>query len=911
MTNDLDSFLESLTTEASTDAPFQLNEDASPTSKIDFISCRAKNFRSVGDWMEFNFISNRLTLVASDDNGSGKSTLCVWAPYFALFGKPYNKKEKVGALVNTQVGKDLLVELIFKTRGVTYKIVRGYKPKVDELYKLESDNWVKVEIKAGLYQEQLDDILKIDSSVVEKTMILGLDKYQPFVDLDAPSRRVLVERIWDLGVFASMLEEAKARRAVVKRDLQTLEASMNVNEAKVASAADALASAESFKQVIETNKAELATLEQQVSDLEKLIPEQEKNLATFEAELLSRKEQLQAEELQVKRQVATEHKEELVALQNKQAEADEKAQCLEHDATVQFEEESKHLNEQVESLKIKHQTELDEYYAFVRAEGEKLKVQLEQSKAEGDAAYEDVMSEEYVVPSDLRDELSESIDKIPSPEKIDELESTIEKITSGRDSAQKSAESERGVIRTLEYDLKQARAPLEEFKESERKLKETGACPHCFQDVGEESIRLFRQSVEAKIAEIEAESERIGEEITKRSGEATNYESLVEKANAKLEDLSGELALLHQQRIEAERIVGEVQAKISTAKAVWESEKRTRAEKASTELQVEAKKAQEEFISEHRHKPKEIASRHADELREPKSALETLNSKIEAAKAQARSEAAEINSGVTAAMNTFKERVNAVITERTSKIKAELETIESRLLEDVKTKQAEIDGNLDLLEREREERDNKKKANTEYSKKVEDLESKNRKILDETEALLKDEQTKHTELSDMERYLEYCIAELGDSAAKREIIKQYIPFLNGKINEYMAAMGLHVGFKMDEAFNIEFTSPDRKNQTIHSLSNGQKTRMNISILFAFRDIANMKNTTATNLLVLDEILEPISEQGIREVVEMLRLKFQDTNIVVISQRKQEFMEYFDKTITYTLKGGFTELNETE
>jgi DNA repair exonuclease SbcCD ATPase subunit len=147
--------------------------------------------------------------------------------------------------------------------------------------------------------------------------------------------------------------------------------------------------------------------------------------------------------------------------------------------------------------------------------------------------------------------------------------------------------------------------------------------------------------------------------------------------------------------------------------------------------------------------------------------------------------------------------------------------------------------------------------------------------------------------------------ELGDKAAKADIIKAYMPFLNQKINEYLAGMNMFLGFRIDENFEIEFTSPDRKGQTTFSLSKGQLTRVNLAVLFGLRDVANLKASVDTNLLVMDETIEPLSEQGVREIMEMMSHKFSSMNILVVSQRASEFGEYFKDTIRYGLRGGFT------
>ena len=190
------------------------------------------------------------------------------------------------------------------------------------------------------------------------------------------------------------------------------------------------------------------------------------------------------------------------------------------------------------------------------------------------------------------------------------------------------------------------------------------------------------------------------------------------------------------------------------------------------------------------------------------------------------------------------------------------------------------------------------------------IEQKSTNLTGELERLLEESSGLTVEfngLSERLQTLKYLINELGDKAAKAAIIKAYIPFFNKKVNEYLEAMNLFVGFRIDEAFEVNFDSPDRKGQTTFSLSKGQLTRMNLAVLFALRDVANLKASVDSNILIMDEIIEPLSEQGVREIVEMMKVKFTKMNVFVISQRATEFSEYFNSTIKYGLRGGFTSI----
>lgn len=152
---------------------------------------------------------------------------------------------------------------------------------------------------------------------------------------------------------------------------------------------------------------------------------------------------------------------------------------------------------------------------------------------------------------------------------------------------------------------------------------------------------------------------------------------------------------------------------------------------------------------------------------------------------------------------------------------------------------------------------------------------------------------------------------LEDDGIKSSIVRQYLPFLNFKINEYLDYMNMWVSIELDEEFNIIMNAPDRKGQGIASLSDGQKCRIDIAVLLAWTDIAKLKSSVDSNILILDEILENLSEQGVQDFINMWNEKYQssDINLFVISQRKQEFSEYFHDTITYQLIDGFTSIVE--
>ncbi len=157
-------------------------------------------------------------------------------------------------------------------------------------------------------------------------------------------------------------------------------------------------------------------------------------------------------------------------------------------------------------------------------------------------------------------------------------------------------------------------------------------------------------------------------------------------------------------------------------------------------------------------------------------------------------------------------------------------------------------------------------------------------------------------------------ASLKDDGAKANIVNMVLPYLNQQVNQYLDKMNLVIGVEIDSDFELKMNAPDRKGQSIANLSSGQKSRVDLSVLLAWRDVARLSASCSSNLLILDEILEALSEQGVSDFVEMFRVSDQSehTSLYVITQRTQEFQQFFDEAIMYKLKDGmYTELMDSE
>ena len=180
---------------------------------IIFKTLRWKNFMSTGDnWTEINLTSHKSTLIVGH-NGAGKSTL-LDAMSYALFGKAHRNINKP-QLVNTINNKNCLVEIVFQVGSAEFKIVRGLKPQIFEIWK--NGNLINQDSKALEYQKILEqNILKLNHKSFHQIVVLGSSSFIPFMQLSAQHRRDVIEDLLDINVFSKMNTLIKEKNAIVK-----------------------------------------------------------------------------------------------------------------------------------------------------------------------------------------------------------------------------------------------------------------------------------------------------------------------------------------------------------------------------------------------------------------------------------------------------------------------------------------------------------------------------------------------------------------------------------------------------------------------------------------------------------------------------------------------------------------------
>lgn len=156
--------------------------------------------------------------------------------------------------------------------------------------------------------------------------------------------------------------------------------------------------------------------------------------------------------------------------------------------------------------------------------------------------------------------------------------------------------------------------------------------------------------------------------------------------------------------------------------------------------------------------------------------------------------------------------------------------------------------------------------------------------------------------------IETAINLLKDGGVKTKIIKQYLPLINKTINKYLLQMGYLINFNIDENFNEVIKSRYRDEFSYNSFSEGQKARINLAILFAWRTVAKIKNSVNTNLLIFDEIFDgSLDSNGTDEFVKVMYGMLKDCNMIVISHKTDQLSDKFKKIIKFEMKGNFSKV----
>jgi len=197
---------------------------------IIFNNLKWKNFLSTGNnWSEIDLQASKTTLVIGH-NGSGKSTL-LDALSFALFGRAHRNISKA-QLTNSINNKNCIVEVTFNVLGSDFKIVRGIKPNIFEIWK--GDVMINQASHAKEYQKILEqNILKLNHKSFHQIVVLGSSSFIPFMQLSANHRRDVIEDLLDINVFSKMNSLLKEKISALKEQIKNITHDIEVNKTKV------------------------------------------------------------------------------------------------------------------------------------------------------------------------------------------------------------------------------------------------------------------------------------------------------------------------------------------------------------------------------------------------------------------------------------------------------------------------------------------------------------------------------------------------------------------------------------------------------------------------------------------------------------------------------------------------------
>ncbi len=149
-------------------------------------------------------------------------------------------------------------------------------------------------------------------------------------------------------------------------------------------------------------------------------------------------------------------------------------------------------------------------------------------------------------------------------------------------------------------------------------------------------------------------------------------------------------------------------------------------------------------------------------------------------------------------------------------------------------------------------------------------------------------------------YYDFAYSLLKDDGVKTKIIKKYLPFINQQVNRYLQMMDFYINFYLDEEFNETVKSPIHEDFSYSSFSEGEKMRIDLALLFTWREVARVKNSVNTNLLIMDEVFDSsLDGFGTDEFLKIIRFVIKDANIFVISHKtgmedKFQSVTRFDK-----------------
>ena len=196
-----------------------------------------------------------------------------------------------------------------------------------------------------------------------------------------------------------------------------------------------------------------------------------------------------------------------------------------------------------------------------------------------------------------------------------------------------------------------------------------------------------------------------------------------------------------------------------------------------------------------------------------------------------------------------------------------------------------------------------------YNQKKKNLVDDNDKLRELNDDLLSYNK-RYEELINEKQYYDYASLLLKDSGIKTKIIKQYLPIMNKLVNKYLTAMDFFVNFNINENFEETIKSRHRDEFVYANFSEGEKQKIDLALLFTWRQIAKLKNSANTNLLILDEVFDSsLDTSSVELLMNLLKELSSDTNVFVISHKGDQLFDKFRSIIRFIKKNNFSQVEK--
>jgi DNA repair exonuclease SbcCD ATPase subunit len=249
----------------------------------------------------------------------------------------------------------------------------------------------------------------------------------------------------------------------------------------------------------------------------------------------------------------------------------------------------------------------------------------------------------------------------------------------------------------------------------------------------------------------------------------------------------------------------------------------------------------------------------------------------------------------------------------TTKLEEELQNVHNRL-EEIEKIQKHINAHNSEVVKLNTQVTSINSYNTRLSKEIEELRTRTVSTDNDDDKLktlnaeLQEYKDVAEQLSIDKQYHEFAATLLKDTGIKTKIIKQYLPVMNKLINKYLTSMDFFVNFNLNESFEETIKSRHRDEFSYASFSEGEKMRIDLALLFTWRQIAKMKNSVNTNLLILDEVFDSsLDGVGTEEFLKLLNSLDNSTNVFVISHKGDQLFDKFRSVIKFEKKNNFSQV----